>query len=115
MYVRLKTNRSGSTTVVVVEKKAGRQVYVKSIGTSSNPEEIAGFTKAGELDRLLKNNKMGLSVDTVLSIAKTIPTIKIKVAEGSLARTLFLTKRQQLIKPLFEEKFWVTQTDSENQ
>ncbi len=68
-----------------------------------------------ELDRLLKNNKMGLSVDTVLSIAKTIPTIKIKVAEGSLARTLFLTKRQQLIKPLFEEKFWVTQTDSENQ
>ena len=25
MYVRLKTNRSGSTTAVVVEKKAGRQ------------------------------------------------------------------------------------------
>ena len=68
-----------------------------------------------ELDRMLKNNRMKLSVDTVLGIAKTIPTIKVKVAEGTLARTLFLTKRQQLIKPLFEEKFWGSQTSTENQ
>ncbi len=68
-----------------------------------------------ELDRLLKNNEMGLSVDTVLGIAKTIPTIKIKVADGTLTRTLFLTKRQEQIKPLFEEKFWGSQTSPENQ
>ena len=264
MYVRLKTNRSGSTTVVVVEKKAGRQVYVKSIGTSSNPAEIAFFTEQGEhyieeenkkkypeldfdgareraaeaelkateeflsrienvihdapkrildrvfdavgfhavggdkitvavdedmvaadakwdglkgyisnatltpsaiveayhqlynveqsfriskskleirpifhfnhnrikahisicfvalkvyreLDRLLKKNKMGLSVDAVLNVAKSIPTISVKMAESTLTKTLFLTKRQEQIKPLFEEKFWVTQNYSESQ
>ena len=54
-------------------------------------------------------------MDTVLNIAKTVPTITVKMAEGTLTKTLFLTKRQQTIKPLFEEKFWVTQTSSENQ
>ena len=68
-----------------------------------------------ELDRMLKNNRMGLSVDAVLGIAKTIPTIKVRMAEGTLTRTLFLTKRQQLIKPLFEDKFWGSQNSSESQ
>ena len=68
-----------------------------------------------ELDRMLKENQMKLSVDMVLNIAKTVPTITVKMAEGTLTKTLFLTKRQQTIKPLFEEKFWVTQTSSENQ
>ena len=68
-----------------------------------------------ELDRLLKKNKMNMSVDTVLSIAKTIPTINVKLDEQTLTRTLFLTERQQLIKPLFEETFWGSQTSTENQ
>ena len=68
-----------------------------------------------ELDRMLKNNKMKLSVDTVLNIAKTIPTISVKLSESTLTKTLFLTKRQQLIEPLFEENFWGSQTPSENQ
>ncbi|MBQ6770766.1 MAG: hypothetical protein IJP44_07305 [Bacteroidales bacterium] len=68
-----------------------------------------------ELDRVLKNNKMKLSVDAVLNIAKTIPTITVKMAGNALTKTLFLTRRQQLIKPLFEEKFWWSQTSSENQ
>lgn len=58
---------------------------------------------------------MKLSVDTVLNIAKTIPTVSVKMAESTLTKTLFLTKRQEQIKPLFEEKFWVTQTSCENQ
>ena len=68
-----------------------------------------------ELDRMLKNNKMKLSVDTVLGIAKTIPTISVKLSESTLTKTLFLTKRQQLIEPLFDDKFWVTQTSPDNQ
>ena len=59
-----------------------------------------------ELDRLLKKNKMNMSVDMVLSIAKTIPTISIKLDEQTMTRTLFLTERQLLIKPLFEDMFW---------
>ena len=68
-----------------------------------------------ELDRLLKKNNMKMSVDTVLDIAKTVPTISVKLDEGTLTETLFLTDRQQLIKPLFEEKFWESQTSVENQ
>jgi len=68
-----------------------------------------------ELGRLLKNNKMKLSVDAVLNIAKTIPTISVKVADSTLTKTLFLTKRQEQIKPLFGEEFWGSQTSSENQ
>lgn len=68
-----------------------------------------------ELDRMLKNNKMKLSVDMVLNIAKTIPTISVKMAESTLTKTLFLTKRQEQIKPLFEENFWVTQNYPGNQ
>lgn len=64
---------------------------------------------------MLKNNKMKLSVDTVLNIAKTIPTISVKMAESILTKTLFLTKRQEQIKPLFEEKFWGSQNTSESQ
>jgi len=68
-----------------------------------------------ELDRLLKKNKMNMSVDTVLGIAKTVPTICVKLDESTLTKTLFLTKRQQLIRILFEENFWVTQNYIENQ
>ena len=68
-----------------------------------------------ELDRLLKKNKMGLSVDAVLNVAKSIPTISVKMAESTLTKTLFLTKRQQLIKPLFDENFWGSQNSPENQ
>jgi len=31
-----------------------------------------------------------------------------------LTKTLFLTKRQEQIKPLFEEKFWGSQNSPEN-
>ena len=68
-----------------------------------------------ELDRLMKKNNMNMSVDTVLSIAKTIPTINVKLDEQTLTRTLFLTERQKLIKPLFEEKFWGSQNYTVNE
>ena len=57
---------------------------------------------------------MGLSVDAVLNVANTIPTISVKMAESSLTKTLFLTKLQQLIEPLFEEYFWRPKTSAEN-
>ena len=68
-----------------------------------------------ELDRLMKKNNMNMSVDTVLSIAKTIPTINVKLDEQTLTRTLFLTERQKLIKPLFEEKFGGSQNYTVNE
>ena len=40
MYVRKKPNRSGSISVVVVEKKVGKVHYLKTLGISSDAEEI---------------------------------------------------------------------------
>ena len=40
MFVRKKPNRSGSTSVVIVDKRAGKVRYLKTIGISSDPKEI---------------------------------------------------------------------------
>ena len=56
-----------------------------------------------ELERLISINKIDMSVDHVLDIAKTITTIKIKLPKnGTLfTKTLFLTEKHLAIKPLF--------------
>ena len=58
-----------------------------------------------ELERIVRIEKIGLSVDKVLSIAKTITTISIKMANShkSLTKTLFLTDDQRKIQPLLED------------
>jgi hypothetical protein len=40
MFVYKKPNRSGNISVVVVEKKAGKVHYLKSLGVSSDESEI---------------------------------------------------------------------------
>ena len=68
-----------------------------------------------ELDRLLKLNKLNMSVDTVLNIAKTIPTIRVAMGGGSLTKTLFLTAKHRQLIPLFDDKFWGSQNNTDNQ
>jgi len=48
-----------------------------------------------------------LSVDKVLSIAKTITTIKVKLQESkeTIMKTMLLTDKYRTIAPLFEEDF----------
>lgn len=48
MYVRKKPNRSGSTSVVIVEKKAGKVCYLKTIGVSSVQQEIDELYRIGK-------------------------------------------------------------------
>ena len=57
-----------------------------------------------ELERVIKLKEIGLSVDKVLDAAKTITTIRVNMPENRkvYTKTLFLTKRHQAIKPLFE-------------
>lgn len=56
-----------------------------------------------ELERLISINKIGMSVDHVLDIAKTITTIKIRLPENGtfFTKTLFLMEKHLAIKPLF--------------
>ncbi|MDL2247178.1 IS1634 family transposase [Bacteroides sp. OttesenSCG-928-J23] len=57
-----------------------------------------------ELERLIKEKRIPLSVDKVLDIAKTITTIRVKMPENGrfYTKTLFLTDRHRTIQPLFE-------------
>ena len=48
MYVRKKPNRSGSTSVVVVAKKSGKVHYLKTLGVSSDTEEIENLYLQGK-------------------------------------------------------------------
>jgi len=61
-----------------------------------------------ELERILKLNGFNLSVDKVLSIAKTITTVRLKLTQSEMTinKTMLLTKKHNLIAPLFKEEFW---------
>jgi Ni,Fe-hydrogenase III large subunit len=61
-----------------------------------------------ELERVLKISGVKLSVDKVLSIAKTITTIKVKLQQSNetLTKTMILTDRHKSIARLFDVGFW---------
>jgi hypothetical protein len=48
MYVRKKQNRSGSISVVIVDKSRGKCRYLKTIGISSDEKAIAEFYQEGK-------------------------------------------------------------------
>lgn len=58
-----------------------------------------------ELERLITINNIGMSVDHVLDAAKTITTIRIKMPENGtcFTKTLFLTEKHLVVRPLFRE------------
>jgi hypothetical protein len=41
MYVRTKKNRSGSTSVVIVDKSSGKIRYLKTVGVSTDEKAIS--------------------------------------------------------------------------
>ena len=57
-----------------------------------------------ELERIIKTLGIKLSVDKVLEIAKTIITVNVNMPENKeiFTKTMFLTDRQLMIKPLFD-------------
>jgi transposase len=61
-----------------------------------------------ELERILKQNGINLSVDKVINIAKTITTLKVKLPSSgeTLTKTMILTQKHKSIKKLFEQDFW---------
>ncbi len=61
-----------------------------------------------ELERVLKSCGIGLSVDKVLNIAKTITTLKIKLpASGkTISKTMLITQKHKAIEKLFDNNFW---------
>ena len=62
-----------------------------------------------ELERLLKQSQVNMSVDKVLALAQTIVTIQMTLPKNRqvISRTM-LMKRHQRIASLFSDDFWVT-------
>lgn len=61
-----------------------------------------------ELERILKSSDFDISVDKVLSISKTITTIRVKLPKSGkfIDETMFLTPEHKSIEKLFAENFW---------
>jgi len=57
-----------------------------------------------EFERILAEKDIGLSVDKVIDIAKTIPTIKVRMpkSQSSVTQTLFLSDAHRSIQSLFK-------------
>jgi len=69
---------------------------------------FAAYKVYKELERILKISGIGLSVDKVLDIAKTITTIKVRlpISGNTLTQTMLLTDRHKTIERLFDKNFW---------
>lgn len=61
-----------------------------------------------ELDRILKAANIGMSVDKVINMAKTVTTITITLSSGVTHVKTMLMDRHKRIAPLFDDNFWVT-------
>jgi transposase len=48
VYIKRKHNRSGTTSIVVVDKSSGKYKELVSIGTSSNPAELEKFNRTAQ-------------------------------------------------------------------
>jgi transposase len=61
-----------------------------------------------EMERVLKKSGITISVDKVLSIAKTITTIRVKLPKSNkcLSKTMVLTTKHRLVEPLLYANFW---------
>ena len=81
MFVKKKPNRSGSTTVVVVEKEKGASRYLKTIGTSSDSAEIAEYVRQGEA--YIASCRAALDFDGAVERAEAG---KLKATEDVLSR-----------------------------
>ena len=61
-----------------------------------------------EMERVLKQKGVSLSVDKVLSIAKTTTTVKVKLPKSNkyLLKTMILTPKQRMVEPMLCAKYW---------
>jgi transposase len=61
-----------------------------------------------ELERVLMQTGIMLSVDKVLNIAKTITTVRIRLpkSNSTLSKTMVLTAKHRMVEPLLSKEFW---------
>ena len=92
--------------VLKIHNRDGSAVYWAECNIPSTPCIcFIAYKVYKELQRIIAlHGGIGLSVDKVIDIAKTIPTIKIRMPynEEERTQTLFLTDKHRQIEPLFD-------------
>jgi transposase len=63
MYVRRKKNRSGSTSIVVIDKSSGKIRYVKTIGVSSKEKTLSELCRQGKKWISVQNGQRDMFVE----------------------------------------------------
>ena len=98
MYIRKKPNRSGSTSVVVLEKRAGKMCYLKTIGVSSDPAEIEDFCEQGRKWISVQKGERDMFLEYARQAEERI------VVEHLLNKVenILLNGTQMILNPLFD-------------
>ena len=63
MFIRRRKNKSGSTSVTVVDKSSGKFKELTTIGVSSDPKELDEFERKGRLWIDQRTGQLSLDFD----------------------------------------------------
>lgn len=79
-------------------------------GTAVTPQNnchcFVAYKMYKELERIIRQKGIPMNVDKVLSIAKAITTIRLRLPNGELyTETLYTTPQQEAIRPLIDPNF----------
>jgi len=98
MFVRKKPNRSGSTSVVIVDKRAGKVRYLKTIGVSSEPKEIEDFYFQGK--KWISQQKC--ERDMFLEHVRKVEEKEVVEKLLNKVENILLNGTQMILNPLFD-------------
>jgi hypothetical protein len=100
MYIRKKKNRSGSTSVVIVDKSSGKIRYLETIGVSSDEEIISDLyifgkkrisSRTGERDMFALYEQQREEKQVTDTLLSNIENILLNGAQLILNRVFKLT------------------------
>jgi transposase len=107
MFIRKKRNKSGSTSIHIVGKQAGKQVHVISIGTATNEQELTRLEQEAleKLSTLQLQNKLEFNYAEdeafIQNLLSSIEHIEISGVELILGKLFKQIGFNQIKEPLF--------------
>lgn len=108
MFVRKKKNKSGTTSIHIIDKSSGKFKVVKVIGTSSDEKEIEHFWRQAHfsLPRLVDQHSLDFTSQTdqtILDFLKSNSSVKLQVVgpELILGKLFDLIGFNQITEELF--------------
>lgn len=107
VFIRKKHNKSGSTSIHIVRKVAGRQVHVLSIGSATNDQELIELERVAldKLSTLQLQNKLDFNFEEdeafIQNLRSSIEHIEVCGVELILGKIFNEIGFNQITEPLF--------------